>query len=80
MLSESEYTMSNLFAQLGLDNSAKGIDDFIKAHQLAQGESLKDAKVWSDSQRAFLIEEWGKNCMWVQVIDDLNLLMSQIQK
>lgn len=78
MLAESEYTMNNLFAQLGLDSSGDAINEFIEKNQLAEGESLKESKIWNDSQRTFLQEEWDKNSMWTQVIDDLNLLLSNV--
>lgn len=78
MLAESEYTMNNLFAQLGLDSSDDAINEFIEKNQLAAGESLKESKIWNDNQRTFLQEEWDKNSMWTQVIDDLNLLLSNV--
>lgn len=78
MLAESEYAMNNLFAQLGLDSSDDAINEFIEKNQLAAGESLKESKIWNDSQRTFLQEEWDKNSMWTQVIDDLNLLLSNV--
>jgi len=78
MLAESEYSMNNLFAQLGLDSSDKAINEFINENQLAEGESLKGSKIWNDSQRAFLQEEWNKDSMWAQIIDDLNLLLSRV--
>ncbi|GAA5136374.1 DUF2789 domain-containing protein [Thalassotalea piscium] len=77
MLAESEYTMNNLFAQLGLDCSDEAIKEFIEINKLPKGVSLKEAEIWNESQRGFLQEEWTKNSMWTQVIDDLNLLMSQ---
>lgn len=73
MLGEPEYNMNELFAQLGLDNSDEAIDKFIADNQLAKGEELKKAHIWSDSQRAFLEEEWNKDAAWVEVIDELNV-------
>jgi hypothetical protein len=70
--------MNNLFAQLGLDSSDDAINEFIEKNQLAAGESLKESKIWNDNQRTFLQEEWDKNSMWTQVIDDLNLLLSNV--
>ncbi|MGP4714068.1 DUF2789 family protein [uncultured Psychrobacter sp.] len=75
MLGEPDYTMNDLFAQLGLESSDEAIDSFIQNNQLAKEEELIKADVWSDSQRAFLQEEWKKDAAWVEVIDDLNVRM-----
>ncbi|WP_019672244.1 DUF2789 domain-containing protein [Psychrobacter lutiphocae] len=73
MLGEPEYTMNELFAQLGLDSSDAAIDKFISEHQLGRDDNLKDAEFWTDSQRAFLQEEWKRDAVWVEVIDELNV-------
>ena len=73
MLGEPEYSMNELFAQLGLDSSDEAINSFIEKHQLAKNEELIKSDVWNDSQRMFLQEEWEKDAAWVEVIDDLNV-------
>lgn len=73
MLGESEYSMSELFAQLGLDSSDEAIDHFIENNQLAKEEKLTEASIWNDNQRMFLQEEWEKDAAWVEVIDELNV-------
>ena len=75
MLAEPEYSMNELFAQLGLDSSDEAIDAFIENNKLAKEEKLIEAAVWNDNQRAFLQEEWNKDAAWVEVIDDLNVRM-----
>ena len=75
MLGEPEYTMNELFAQLGLDSSDEAIDSFVEANQLSKEEKLTESKVWTDNQRMFLQEEWEKDAEWVEVIDDLNVRM-----
>lgn len=75
MLGEPEYTMHQLFAQLGLDNSDEAIDEFIDKHQLAKGEELIEASIWSKQQCMFLQEEWKQDAAWVEVIDELNVRM-----
>ena len=75
MLGEPDYTINDLFAQLGLESSDEAIDAFVEQHQLAKGEDLIKSKVWSDSQRMFLQEEWNKDAAWVEIIDDLNVRM-----
>ena len=44
MLSEPEYSMNELFAQLGLDSSDEAIEQFIEKNKLAKyrGESVND--------------------------------------
>ena len=75
MLGEPEYSMNELFAQLGLDSSDEAIDQFIEKNQLAKEEELIDAHIWSDNQRAFLQEEWFKDAAWVETIDELNVCL-----
>ncbi|PNK61289.1 DUF2789 domain-containing protein [Psychrobacter sp. FDAARGOS_221] len=72
MLGEPEYTMNDLFAQLGLDSSDEAIEQFISEHKLGQDDNLVEADFWNDSQRAFLQEEWKLDAVWVEVIDELN--------
>ena len=73
MLGEPEYSMSELFAQLGLDSSDEAIDHFIENNQLATEETLTEASIWNDNPRMFLQEEWEKDAAWVEVIDELNV-------
>ncbi len=73
MLGEPEYSMNELFAQLGLDSSDEAIDQFIEKNKLAKEEELIDAHIWNDNQRAFLKEEWFKDAAWVETIDELNV-------
>ena len=73
MLGEPEYSMSELFAQLGLDSSDEAIDRFIENNQLVKEEKLTEASIWNDNQRMFLQEEWEKDAVWVEVIDELNV-------
>lgn len=72
MLGDLKYTMNELFAQLGLDNSDEAIEQFIADNQLDEETSLKEATFWSDSQRAFINEEWKKDAIWAITLDELN--------
>ncbi len=73
MLGEPDYTMNDLFAQLGLDSSDAAIDDFIEKNQLAKNEALIKSDIWNEKQRMFLQEEWQRDAVWVEVIDELNV-------
>ena len=75
MLGQQSYTLNDLFIQLGLDSSDEAIDQFIADNQLDEDTNLKDAKVWTEKQRAFLQEEWKRDAVWVEVIDELNVRM-----
>ena len=75
MLGEPEYSMKELFAQLGLDSSDEAIDSFIEKNPLAKEEKLTESNIWNDNQRAFLQEEWDKDAAWVETIDELNVRM-----
>ncbi|MGP9556068.1 DUF2789 family protein [Psychrobacter sp. AOP7-A1-24] len=73
MLGEPEYTMNELFAQLGLDSSDEAINTFIEKNALAKEEKLTESNIWTDNQRMFLQEEWQKDAAWVETIDELNV-------
>lgn len=73
MLGENEYTMNNLFAQLGLDSSDEAIEEFIANNQLMKEEKLTEAHIWNEKQRMFLQEEWKQDAAWVETIDELNV-------
>ena len=73
MLGEPEYSMNELFAQLGLESSDEAIDAFIENNPLAKDEKLIESDIWTDNQRMFLEEEWKKDAAWVVVIDELNV-------
>lgn len=73
MLGEPDYSINDLFAQLGLDSSDEAIDQFVEKNQLAKDEKLIESDIWNDNQRMFLQEEWTKDAAWVELIDDLNV-------
>ena len=68
----TEPTMTNLFLQLGLDESEQGIADFIKTHQLPAEVAMGDAPYWSDAQRQFLVEQLKADAAWAMIVDQFN--------
>ena len=72
MLGEIQYTLNDLFAQLGLDSTDEAIQQFVVDNQLNESTKLVDAPFWTDNQRKFLKDEYRKDARWVEVIDDLN--------
>lgn len=68
----SDPTMTNLFLQLGLDESSQAIETFIQEHQLPTDVELADAPYWNDSQRQFLVEQWKADAPWALTVDQLS--------
>ncbi len=64
--------MTNLFRQLGLDDSEQGIADFISQHQLPAEVKLADAPFWNDGQRQLLDELLRADGKWTIIADQLN--------
>ena len=64
--------MTNLFAQLGLDETEQGIKQFISQHKLASDVKLIDAPFWTDAQRQLLHEWLAMDAEWALVVDQLN--------
>lgn len=68
----TDPTMTNLFLQLGLDESAEAIDAFIQQHQLPTDVGLAEAPFWNDAQRQFLVEQWKADAPWALTVDQLS--------
>lgn len=68
------HTLSELFAQLGLDADARAIDQFIATHRpLPGGVALADAPFWTPAQAQFLREELRDDADWAELVDQLNV-------
>ena len=70
-----EYSLSSLFAQLGLDSSDKAIKQFIGQHKLAPGMAIQDAPFWNRAQSSFLHESLKEDAEWCEIIDERNALL-----
>ncbi|HFD87938.1 MAG TPA: DUF2789 domain-containing protein [Gammaproteobacteria bacterium] len=67
------HKFSELFAQLGLDNSAEAIDQFIRTHgPLSADTKLEDAPFWSKAQADFLRQSLSADSDWSEIVDELN--------
>ncbi|THU02011.1 DUF2789 domain-containing protein [Lampropedia puyangensis] len=71
-MNTAEPRMSNLFKQLGLDDSDQAIADFIVGHQLPTDVVICDAPFWDASQRQFIVEQMKADAPWALIIDALN--------
>lgn len=67
------HPLSDLFAQLGLPNSADEIDAFIAQHApLSSDIALADAPFWSDAQAGFIRESLEMDADWAEAVDHLD--------
>lgn len=64
--------MTNLFAQLGLDDTEEGIAQFIATNQLSTDVEIVDAPFWNEGQRQLIAEKLASDGAWTTVIDQLN--------
>jgi hypothetical protein len=74
---ESYHTkMQDLFAQLGLPNEQKSIEDYIQKHKgLAPRTHIEDAVFWTPQQADFIKEALIEDAEWAELIDQLNALL-----
>jgi L-fucose mutarotase/ribose pyranase (RbsD/FucU family) len=76
MLDTSIHSLSALFAQLGLPNGPKEIENFIQRHHpLPQAEPLANAAFWNEAQAAFLRDAIVNDSDWAEIVDELNVLL-----
>ncbi|MHB8921664.1 MAG: DUF2789 domain-containing protein [Halothiobacillus sp.] len=70
------HPLSDLFAQLGLPNSAAAIDGFIAGHGgLISGIALVDAPFWTPAQTQFLRESLEQDADWAEAVDHLDAML-----
>ena len=75
----THHDLTALFAQLGLPDSPREIQAFIRLHRpLPQTLNLSEAPFWNASQVAFLREQWHQDDGdWVGQIDQLNAALRE---
>lgn len=72
----SFHFFSDLFAQLGLDNSPEDIEAFLNKHSPLPDEViLAEASFWSPSQADFLRQAQTADSDWAEVVDALNVAL-----
>lgn len=72
------HDLKNLFAQLGLANQEKDVDDFIRLHRLDAGLSIFEAPFWNASQAEFLQQSLADDSDWCEAIDELSTRLSSV--
>lgn len=73
----TKHDINTLFAQLGLPNSEKQIDEFIANHELEDTTLLQNAPFWDEAQQHFLAESLAEDGAWSEVIDELDVRLRQ---
>ena len=71
------HTQNALFAQLGLPATGEDIEQFILRHKIEHDCLLVDAEFWTASQVAFLQEALQDDSDWVELVDQLDVLLRQ---
>jgi len=72
------HNFSELFAQLGLDNSPEEIEVFLQQHSPLQREiKLADAPFWSSAQADFLQQALYADSDWAEIVDALNAALRE---
>ena len=72
-MQDAHHHFSDLFAQLGLPNDAKGIAQFLAQHRPLAGDvRLPDAPFWSPAQATFLKEALVQDSDWAALADQLS--------
>ena len=73
-MSDHFFRFHELFAQLGLPNSAPAIASFLRQHRpLPNDVLLADAPFWDESQAQFIREKKQQDAPeWIQLIDQLS--------
>jgi hypothetical protein len=71
------YTLENLFAQLGLANTPDEINSFIQNHHLSADIQIADAPFWNAGQLQFIQESLDEDAEWAEIVDELNALLHE---
>lgn len=68
-----QHQMSDLFSQLGLDNSERAIDKFIRDNHLQHRDGeLYRAIFWSPAQAQFIKQAIDEDGDWAEAVDELD--------
>lgn len=77
-MEQPNHSLSDLFAQLGLDNEPAGMRDFVAKHRpLPMTICLSDAPFWSTSQAALIKQKLSDDSDWAVVVDTLNVQLRE---
>ena len=75
-MEQHTHTLSSLFDQLGLDNEAASIEQFIALHKPIAGNiELHKAIFWNNSQASFLKQMKDEDADWSGIVDQLDVML-----
>jgi hypothetical protein len=75
-MKNSNFTLTDLFNQLGLPSDPHSIDSFLARHRpLAASTRLEEASFWTPGQSQFIQEQLASNADWAELIDQLSLAL-----
>lgn len=70
------HSLDSLFDQLGLDSTDAAIKDFINSKKpLSDNIELHIANFWNSSQASFLKQVNDEDAEWVEIVDQLNVML-----
>lgn len=70
------HTIEALFAQLGLDHSSAGMNEFIaKNSPIPAQAALHEAPFWNASQASFLQQMKQHDADWAEIVDQLDVML-----
>lgn len=70
------HTIVSLFNQLGLDDTAEGIDNFIAINSpLSSTVMLHEAGIWNTSQASFLKQAVDEDADWAEIVNQLDTML-----
>ncbi|WP_371189165.1 DUF2789 domain-containing protein [Thalassotalea maritima] len=72
----SQHNLSNLFAQLGLDNNQQSMKIFIERHKgIPEHMRLSEAPFWNSSQSRFIEQALEQDSDWSEVVDTFDCML-----
>lgn len=70
------HSLSSKFAQLRLDNTEEGIENFVSAHKpISHSLESHKADFWNSAQASFLKQSIKQDADWVETVDHLDLML-----
>ncbi len=72
----SSHDVTALFAQLGLPNDERSIQQFVHSHRLNAGTTIDQASFWNPAQACLLKEALLQDSDWCEAADALACLLS----
>lgn len=77
-MEQPNHTLSDLFAQLGLDNEPAAMREFVDRHRpLPTAMCLSEAPFWSASQAALIKQKLSDDSDWALVVDALSVQLHE---